>query len=414
MTEPITKQPNPACQPGEPARIEGLAQLHKAAVTGTSLTSMIEACTAQTPGASEFMTLAMIFLMTGNPDAAADLQARALTINPWYRINQPTNPDAIRLLVVMQPGFMQDNTPIDFVLQDPDIRMDWWFVPDGNDLPPDLPDHDILLTGLGESTRIRPQLERMAQRLRSWPHPVINRPEHIVRLARHQLPQLLAHLPMVHVPPTLLLDRSAVAAMSRDGTLCQHLGIEQSSPWLIRPLDTHGGHGLHLVRHPADLESALAETAASHFHVAPFVDYRSADGLYRKCRLALCNGRAFAGHLAISEHWMVHYKNAGMAEHDERRQEEQVFMERFDEDFARRHAPALTAIAERSGLDYVVMDCAELPDGRLLVFELDNRGFMHAIDPSEQYAWKPAVMQKLFDAFASLLKQRARSGINPA
>ncbi len=414
MTEPITEQANPPCQPDEPARIEGLARLHRAAVNGTSLTSLIEACTTQTPGASDFMTLAMIFLMTGNPDAAAELQARALSLNPWYRINQPTNPDAIRLLVIMQPGFMQDNTPIDFILHDPDIRMDWWFVPAGSDLPSWLPEHDILLTGMGESTRIRPQLERMAGRLRTWPHPVVNRPEHIVRLARHQLPQLLAHLASVHVPPTLLLDRPAVAAMTRDGTLWQQLGIEQHSPWLIRPLDTHGGHGLHLIQQTADLETALADTDVSHFHVASFVDYRSADGLYRKCRLALCNGRAFAGHLAISDHWMVHYKNAGMAEHDERQQEEQAFMEQFDDGFARRHAQALAAIAERSGLDYVVMDCAELPDGRLLVFELDNRGFMHAIDPSEQYAWKPAVMQKLFDAFANLLKQRARNGVNPA
>ena len=403
--------------PDGPALIQGLAGLHRAAITGTSLTSMIEASTTQIPGAAELMTLAMIFLMTGNPDAALELQSRALSINNWYRISQTGQAGSIRLLVIMQPGFLQDNTPIDFILNDPDIRMDWLFISPGADLPADLPDHDILFIAIGESTRVRPQLERMAERLRAWHRPVVNRPEQIVRLSRHQLPHLLAHLDSVLVPNTLLLDRLALTAMTQNGELWQRLGVVRDAPWIMRPLDTHGGHGLHLIRQLADMDSALAESSAGHFHVAPFIDYRSEDGLYRKCRLALCNGQAFAGHLAVSEHWMVHYKNAGMTEHADRLQEEQHFMQQFDDGFAQRHADALAAIACRTALDYLVVDCAELPDGRLLVFEVDNRGFMHAIDPPELYAWKPAVMKKLFDAFAGLLKQRAsmKTGrLNPA
>jgi hypothetical protein len=82
-------------------------------------------------------------------------------------------------------------------------------------------------------------------------------------------------------------------------------------------------------------------------------------------------------------------------------------MEGFEQDFALRYREPLKAIARALQLDYVTIDCAEGPDGQLLVFEADCRGIIHAADPVHIYPYKPAVMQKAFDAFAALLFRRA-------
>ena len=110
--------------------------------------------------------------------------------------------------------------------------------------------------------------------------------------------------------------------------------------------------------------------------------------------------------MAISEHWMVHYLNAGMAEDPGKRAEEAAMMATFDIYFARRHAVAFAAMAERIGLDYFAIDCAEGPDGRLLLFEADTAMIIHDMDPAELYPYKAPAMAELFTAFQDLVRTR--------
>ena len=133
------------------------------------------------------------------------------------------------------------------------------------------------------------------------------------------------------------------------------------------------------------------------------MEYRNQDGLYRKYRIALIDGQPYVCHMALSEHWMIHYKNAGMAESEVKRAEEACFMLHFDNDFALRHKQAFRIIDERLGLDYLVIDCGETTDGKLLIFEADNLGFVHAMDPPEIYPYKAPQMKKVFNAFYSML-----------
>ena len=56
--------------------------------------------------------------------------------------------------------------------------------------------------------------------------------------------------------------------------------------------------------------------------------------MFRKYRIALIEGRPFACHMGVSEHWMIHYLNAGMRESAPKRAEEACFMAEFDQDFA--------------------------------------------------------------------------------
>ena len=70
---------------------------------------------------------------------------------------------------------------------------------------------------------------------------------------------------------------------------------------------------------------------------------------------------------------------------------------------------ALAGIAERIGLDYFTIDCAETRDGSLLVFEADNTAIVHDMDPPELFPYKAPQMRKVFDAFAAMLDRRARA-----
>ncbi len=82
-------------------------------------------------------------------------------------------------------------------------------------------------------------------------------------------------------------------------------------------------------------------------------------------------------------------------------------MEGFDKGFARRHAAAFAALHERLGLGYFAVDCAETPDGGLLIFEADVAMIVHDLDPAELYPYKKVQMRKVFDAFEALLRDTA-------
>ena len=56
--------------------------------------------------------------------------------------------------------------------------------------------------------------------------------------------------------------------------------------------------------------------------------------------------------------------------------------------------------------DYYSIDCGELPDGRLVVFEADTAAIIHLMDPEEMFPYKHVQMRRVFDAFGAMLCRR--------
>ncbi|MFL6818167.1 MAG: RimK family alpha-L-glutamate ligase, partial [Bradyrhizobium sp.] len=179
-------------------------------------------------------------------------------------------------------------------------------------------------------------------------------------------------------------------------------------PAIVRPCGSHAGVGLAKLDDNAALERYLSARPEPEFFISPFVDYSSEDGLYRKYRLVFIEGRPYACHMAIAHRWDIWYLNAGMSDNAAKRLEEETFMRTFDIGFARRHATALAGMAERIGLDYFTIDCAENKHGELLIFEADNTAVVHNMDSPELFPYKPPQMRKIFEAFAAMLYGRAR------
>ena len=130
--------------------------------------------------------------------------------------------------------------------------------------------------------------------------------------------------------------------------------------------------------------------------------------MFRKYRIVLVDGRAYACHMAISDQWKIWYLNADMILNDANRAEEARFMATFDAEFAVRHKDALAEMSRRIGLAYCTVDCAETKDGRLLIFEADNTAIVHDMDPVDVFPYKAPQMRKIFDAFVAMLYRHAR------
>jgi hypothetical protein len=176
---------------------------------------------------------------------------------------------------------------------------------------------------------------------------------------------------------------------------------------IIRPQDSHAGRALEKFDDVQSLANYLQRTPGEVFYVSYFVDFRSPDGQFRKYRIELIAGRPYLCHMAISDHWIIHYLNAGMDISPAKRNEEAAMMASFEQDFAVRHGAALRAIYERAGLEYLGIDCAVASSGELLIFEIDSNMVVHDMDPVDLYPYKQPQMRRIFSAFQEMLHNKA-------
>ena len=388
----------------------GLARLMRQGVSGAVMAplaqQLIELASIQPDEAGALLDASIILQFYGNDALARQLQSEALKVQRHYCL-AATRPARLKLLMLMAPGGIADNVPLECLLEDSDIELHQYYLDGPDDDLSQLPEHDLLFVAPCETEANRPLLKSLESRLAHWPRPVLNAPQRIERVARDTAARLLAPLPGVLMPPTWRLSRAQLQALATaDGAqAAQALGL--AFPLIVRPIDSHAGNGLHKVEAPAELAAGLGDFEGEAGFVSPFIDYSSADGQFRKYRVMLIGGQPYAAHGATSSHWMIHYVNAGMADSATKRAEEAEFMAGFDTGFARRHGAALQAINQGLGLDYWGLDCAETADGRLLVFEVDTAMVVHAMDPVDLYPYKQPVMQRLFAAFRALLFKTA-------
>lgn len=392
------------------SEIIGLAQLARAAFRGESLQPLIDALIGRVSRDPQdhaaWIDLSLIEMLSGNRDSALQMQAAALNGRRLYRRAPRGENPSLRILALVSPGDFMMNTPIDFLLADQNVDLHYLYVTaeDRADIRPVVAQFDVVFAAVAEHDANRPILEHLDRMLGD---DVLNRPARTMRLTRDGAWSLLHRTPGVLYPRNARVARASVEAVARDGADAGILIEGAAFPLIIRPVGSHAGAGLYKADGPEGLAPALAETASADFYVAPFVDYRNGDGLYRKYRIAVVDGVGFPVHLAISTHWMVHYLNADMIENPVNRAEEAEFMANFAEGFGARHQGAFAAIARTTGLDYFQLDCSEAADGSLLIFEIGTAMIVHSMDPPEIFPYKAQAMQAIFSAFAQMVGRRA-------
>ena len=392
--------------------LQGLARLMTLAFEGCDLTPLAMTLIARASGdeqdAEALMDLSTILQLQGIRNIGIATQAQSLRIRRLFELPARLAP-VLRLLAIMAPGDLMINAPLSFLIEDSDVSLRMLYLLPGEPLPAQLPAHDVVFIAVSESNATRALLDQLADGIGAWNTAIVNLPDRIVRTSRAQACDVLRGAPGISMPATARATRGELQRLASARLYLRDLLFDGAFPLIIRPVDSHAGHDLEKVDTPRDLSRYLDATAGDEFFISRFIDYRGADGLFRKYRVVLIDGLPYAGHMGVSAHWMIHYLNAGMTESPAKRAEEEAFMNGFDTGFARRHAVALEAIAERFGLDYLVIDCAETADGELLVFEVDPGAVVHSMDPVDMFPYKLPHMRKVFAAFRAMLARKVAS-----
>ena len=357
---------------------------------------------------------AILAMLSNQPDLGLALQADVLAQTRLFRVAPGVEAERairpLRLLGIAAPGGLQTNMPIEFITAHLPVCLDIAYVTPGIGLPSLLPEHDLAICLVSDA---RPDLlAELAAQFRGWPRPVLNDPGrmaggHIELLSREGIARLFDGSPDVLAPPMRTHHRAEIAAALAGDDPLADLLPGSNWPILIRPETSHAGKLLEKLACAEELRIYLASVTADRLTLSTFVDYRDRDGLYRKRRIALIEGEPYLAHLAISSDWMIHYVNAGMLDSATKRQEEAQAMARFEDEFARKHQSALDEIASALGMDYLLLDCAEAPDGRLLLFEVEMAAIIHALDPVDLFPYKSAHMHRIFEAFGEMLERAA-------
>ena len=390
----------------------GLAPFLRMNIAGVNLhplgQSMLKQAEVDPDNANLLMNLSTLTFCIGQQEIGLAIQAQALALRRVYHLAATEQPAKLRLLMLMVPGNLSANTPLECLLEQGDIDLELYYVSPNEPLAVPLPEHDVLIVAMSESDENLALLHTLERLLAHWPKPVINLPQHIPSVGRAAASELLQNAPGLLMPPTLRASRAVLQSIAAGTTDLPALYQGCDFPIILRPVGSHAGVHLDKINGPADISNYLAKVDEPEFFLSRFVDYSGQDGLFRKMRVALIDGVPYACHMAVSSHWMIHYVNAGMYEEGWKRNEEASFMENFA-DFAQRHQAALAAIANRTQLDYLFIDCAETPDGQLLVFEIDHAMVVHAMDQEEQFPYKQIHMLKVKNAFHDYLVRRTAS-----
>ncbi len=392
----------------------GFARITRMAFDGIDLRPLWQSLMNQvadgTAEAGVALDLSLIAQLLGDKQTGLSIQAEALAFHRLYRSPCAVAQPGLRVLALAAAIDMGGNTPIEFLLEESGVELLTLYVTSGTQLPAPLPDHDVAIVIASDSEECRDALAIIDRAAPRWPRPLLNPPRLIRNLDRDKLHRLLRGIEGLDIPATLCVTRAQLSGVTQSALSLADVAAELQFPVILRPRGSHAGVGLAKLDNGAAILRYLAERPEQEFFISRFVDYSSDDGLFRKYRIAFVDGRPYACHMAIADRWDIWYLNAGMSESAAKRLEEETFMRTFEVGFARRHQSALTGMAERIGLEYFTIDCAENKNGELLVFEADNTAVVHNMDSPELFPYKPPQMRAIFDAFVAMLCRHARQG----
>lgn len=317
-----------------------------------------------------------------DPEAALAHLRAAIAEDPLFtRLRTSCQPAARSVLLLAAPGDFQANLPLDRLFDEStDLHTLWLADPQGilrdpaRFIPANLPWIDCTFIAIAEDAAHRVVLRAADALAAVIGAPVINSGAAIGQLSRAGTAAMLQDLPDAIVPSHHLVAHGTDLAVA--------------FPVIIRPFGSHAGKGLQRLADEAALANHYAENASTPwFTVAHFVDYRSLDKAWRKYRVIFVAGVAYPLHLAIHDDWAIWYYNAGMHLCANKQSEEAGFLADIQASLPQRTQAALRELALIVGLDYFGLDCGVMPDGRLLVFEIETGMIVH--DRTSESAARP-------------------------
>jgi tetratricopeptide (TPR) repeat protein len=340
------------------------------------------------------LALYELLQITGDRAAALEHQRRALERQRLFTSLAPAERRSI--LIVCAPGDWQANIPVDFLFDRSVTTVHKLYLVDDKPARQEqLPRYDVAWNTIAESPESNRYLEFADRFLRSQERPFLNRSARVLATARTELPRTLGST-SARIAPVIRVDAATLRAAA----------VPLEFPIIARPVGSHAGYGLERVDDARSSAGYVERNPSNAYFVSPFVDYRSADGYFRKYRIVFVDGEPYPVHLAISQRWMIHYYNAPMSENAWMRTEEERFLRDLRSVFDGARYQALREIAQAVDLEYFGIDCAIDAQERVLVFEADAAMLVHVTDPIEGFPYKHKFIPRVFSAVEAMIDRR--------
>jgi tetratricopeptide (TPR) repeat protein len=349
------------------------------------------------PNDAETLHLVANFEQSLNMSEEADGHyRRALERKLLINVPAVTAPPEFRVLFVFAPG--RGNTPFAYLVDAApfesnvlnllqDFKYDDTALRDSG---------DVVVNLIADVDQGGPMLALAEEFVERIGKPIVNHPRLITGTGRESIARLIADTPGCIVPQTRLYTADALRALFADTA-----AFPWSFPLLVRRAGTHGGNDFELAQHIWQLRAFVEKQGDCDYYLTPFVDYQSADGLYRKYRFFYVDGEILPYHLAIGSHWKVHHATTAMAETQWMQAEEQAFLENPMNVFGAAQYAALRAIGETIGLDYFGIDCALDAQGAVVVFEVNACMLAHG--DNDAFPYKTPSVERIKRAFHAML-----------
>lgn len=269
-----------------------------------------------------------------------------------------------------------------------------------------LPGHDLIVNAIGDADLLGPAAVHTA--LRNARHiaarsgrPFINASDRVLMTDRTANAHRLGAIPNVVTPRTEVIPRADIACL-RDWPF----------PLLLRSPGFHTGQHFVRVDTPGALSDAAAALPGDRLLAIRYHDCRGPDGLARKYRVMLIDGRALPLHMAASSDWKVHYFTAAMAGNADLRVEEARFLNHMPDVLGVPAMDALAAINRTLGLHYAGVDFALRPDGSILVFEANATMVAPLPDADPIWDYRRPAINAVLDAARTMLARQCL-GLGP-
>ncbi len=344
-----------------------------------------------------YMNLTSIYSSTGRPAEAEICRDQAYR-NQRVFIEHEGNP--VRRVLVLCVGRTSGNIPFEVLLPTSTCVRIKYVIDYATEMEDEwLPDYDLVFNAIGEPDVASLYADRVRRFASRCSRPILNPHEVVTLTQRHRLAAFMGDIEDVVNMPCIRLDRPPASSEALSGVLAQK-GL--TFPVLIRPVGSHGGKQFERCETMAELELQI-RAINDICYLTSYCDYASADGYYRKYRIIYVDRKPLPYHLAISEHWKVHYETAGMEQHLWRIDEEYRFLQDPEKVLGARAMSTLAYIGSRLNFDYGGIDFTLLPDGRILVFEANPTMLVHREHSNSGLAHKNFFVQHIVDAFEEFL-----------
>lgn len=182
-------------------------------------------------------------------------------------------------------------------------------------------------------------------------------------------------------------------------------------PLIVRTTVDHGGSNMIRIHDRSDahlLESMPFD--GRDYYAIEYVDYKDAEDTYTKFRLIKVGEKIFGRNMYNSEHWNVHASDGSkrIVASPELKKKEKQFLESPKRFMGEKTYKQLVAGLKGTGLDYVALDFALLPDGKALFFECNSCFLAFSADTDSRTTESNRAERRITTALSDLIVKAAK------